>query len=67
MHPGKKLTICAALALLLPGCVNGIPDYYPPPKPPKPCDIQVKIDNGPWHCYERGEVLRELKKITPPG
>lgn len=68
MHPGKKMTICALVALVLPGCVMGIPDAGPaPPPPPKPCQIWVKIDNGQWHCYERGEVLRELKKMTPPG
>jgi hypothetical protein len=32
---------------------------------PKLCQIWVRIDNGPWHCYERGEVLRELRKINP--
>ncbi len=49
-------------AVIVAGCapwnVNAVPT-------PKLCQIWVKIDNGPWHCYERGEVLRELRKINP--
>lgn len=52
--------------LMLAGCVMGIPDAGPPPpKPTEACQIWVRIDNGPWRCYERERVLRELRKITP--
>lgn len=53
------------VSALLAGCAIGIPDAVPPPPRAKPCQIWVRIDNGPWKCYERGEVLRELRKMTP--
>lgn len=51
-------------AAMLAGCVMGIPDAVPPPKPTPACQIWVRIDNGPWRCYERGKVLRDLCKAT---
>lgn len=57
-----RLLYLIALAFLLglQGCAAGIPDYYPPPPKPKPCHVVVKVDNGKWHCYERGEVQRKV-------
>jgi len=31
--------------------------------PVKKCEIWVKVDNGPWHCYERGEVNEMLRRL----
>lgn len=53
------------VACMLAGCVMGIPDAVPPPPRTEACQIWVRIDNGPWKCYERERVLRELRKITP--
>lgn len=53
MRPGRNVTICALVALFLSGCVMGIPDAGPPPKPTPECKIWVKVDNGPWRCYSR--------------
>jgi hypothetical protein len=50
----------ALLAVMCSGCVMGIPDASPPVKPPKPCHVWVRVDNGPWKCYERGEVYRKV-------
>lgn len=51
-------------ALIMAGCVNGIPDAGPPPPRTEACQIWVSVDGGPWKCYERGKVLRELCKAT---
>ncbi len=64
MRPGRNIAICALVVLFLSGCVFGIPDANPLPPPPRSCQVWVKIDNRPWHCYERGEVLNELCKAT---
>lgn len=48
------------VALSLAGCVQFLERQ---PKP-EPCQIWVRIDNGPWRCYERGKVLRDLCKAT---
>jgi hypothetical protein len=53
--------------LMLAGCALGIPDMDPPVKPPEPCQIWVKVDNGPWRCHSRRRVLEDLKKIVPPS
>jgi len=54
---------CAAavIALALTGCTA---IWDPPPKKPEPCQVWVRIDNGPWRCYARERVRRDLCKIT---
>lgn len=33
----------------------------------KKCQIWEKVNNGPWKCYERDKVLRDLGRNTPAG
>ena len=49
--------ICTALLICLSGCVMGIPDYYPPPPKPKPCDVRIS-DGRVINCYTREEFQR---------
>jgi hypothetical protein len=68
-HALALLTLCVSMFFggLLVGCVMGIPDAAPPPPKSEACQIWVRVDDGPWHCYSRDHVLRDLKKITPPS
>lgn len=64
-----KTLYLIALALLLgllQGCVMGIPDYYPPPKPAKVCKVFVRVDSGPWMCQDSEEWERTKKVLFPP-
>jgi hypothetical protein len=53
--------ICTGLLIFLSGCVMGIPDYYPPPPKPKPCDVRI-TDGRVMHCYTRDEFQRWRRK-----
>jgi len=52
------------LVLLCSGCVMGIPDYYPPPKPPKPCNVVV-IQGDHGVCLTQEEFQRWARRNLP--
>jgi len=52
---------CTALLIFLSGCVMGIPDFYPPPPKPKPCDVTI-TDGRVIECYTREEFHRWRKR-----
>lgn len=61
MRFGYLVLIC----LMLAGCVNGIPDAGPPPPRTEACQIWVSHDGGPWKCYSRERVLRDMRRELP--
>jgi hypothetical protein len=64
MRSGRNLAICVLVVLFLSGCPLGIPPADPPIPKAGVCQIWKRVDDGPWKCYERGPVLRDLCKAT---
>ena len=55
-----RLTV-TLLALLCAGCVTGIPDYYPPPPKPEPCEVWIIVrPDNTARCVSRERMRREL-------
>lgn len=55
--------MAVTLGLLLSGC--GIPDYYPPPPKPEPCEVVVVTQpNNTARCVSREHARRDMCKLT---
>lgn len=59
----STLFLLLLILFLLFGCT---PFHHEWRASPKKCQVWVQIDGKGWHCYERGEVLRELSRASSP-
>lgn len=56
----RRLAALITSLLLASGCTPFQMEWRPPAKK---CQVWVKVDNGDWHCYERGEVNEILRRL----
>lgn len=57
---GKMRATLAALVLFLPGCA-GIPDYYPTPPAPEPCEVWIVVyPDRTARCVSRERMRRDV-------
>lgn len=61
--PFKLFLLVLGICLLILGCAScaGIPDYYPPPPKPKPCDKRV-VYQGEVTCFTNAEWVEWVRR-----
>lgn len=58
---GTTIATFSIVVLSLPGCVMGIPDYYPTPKPAEPCKVII-TDGSNSACLTERQFLEWRKR-----